>query len=76
MKSKAQSLKLKAQSLSRIHAVKPNFLDHRDTMDTEKTGDWRCVFLALNGDGAELMRVRVLLCVHRASVVISAFVTA
>ena len=63
-------------ALNRNYSVAPILVDHRDTMDTEKTKHSLCDIGSLIGDFPEQMPPLVLLCVHRASVVLSAVATA
>ena len=58
--------------LSRNHSVAPILVDHRDTMNTEKTKDSSADIGSLIGDFPEQMPPLVFLCVHRVSVVLAA----
>ena len=57
--------------LSRNHSVESNLLDHRDTMNTEKTKNSLVAQHSLIGDFLESATSSVFLCVHRVSVVFS-----
>ena len=58
--------------LSRNNSVEPILMNHRDTMNTEKTRNSQAGIDLLIGDFLELMPSLVFLCVHRVSVVLSA----
>ena len=59
-----------SDTLTRNYAVEPIHLDHRDTMDTEKTKDSHFDHRSLNGDFLEPTPMLGFLCVHRVSVVL------
>ena len=64
------------RQLSRDQSVEPIQMDHRDTMYTEKTRNSPARIGSLIGDFLDPTLSLVFLCVHRVSVVLSAFATA